>query len=710
MPLKLIQSLILLALVSILTVLSPDNAFAQLGERPSGSTATPQDPPKDLSGFSVKNKRVRMIHSTDNTLEGTSKYFQDRDPWLAYQRGKNLTMREFRNRDGIFPDVSKFGGGLVDGFTPKIVANDQVSCAGCHNFPYREAGAGTNFAKTGGEGRNSPHFFGGGLMEMLAIQNRQKMLKRMDPNMDGWVSLAEMDGATVEIVPASGADPLSFGHNGDMNGDGKPDLNRIHEYWYVDAAGKRIPSATSLHSEGVEGYNFWPVFWGWGEFANGLNPTNRVFYHDPFNAHGGLPSFDPTTNDDPDGDGLTGISNAGAQQVFSHPSPEKGLAFKLVNGTTVCLDDIDRDGCLEEITQGDLDMCEWYILNAPPPVLGRQTDATEQGRMLLDQIGCTECHVPDWYIEPGNPQAANPHDRFAGDRRFFHVDVIYSETNERLEGAISDLTSDASGARIPNRGGFLVKNIFTDLKHHDVGVEFYQNQFDGSLIREWRTAPLWGVGSSGPWGHDGADFSIYENIVRHGGEAQDSVDAFKALSLAEQDALIAFLHSLVLYQVEVLPCDIDGDDQISENFMVGGKNVGTERLNAEYLFNTPVIIEGEVTAPDGLQMVSHAVTNIDEAYGQNLEWIADDDNDGWPNKMDEMPDQAGFLDGVHNLQISVNSDLNGDGLINGQDLLLFQGAWMSEDAEEKSKLPAGGGFTQQQQRVQGGLTGFDSVE
>ncbi|MCA9416732.1 MAG: hypothetical protein KC917_10690, partial [Candidatus Omnitrophica bacterium] len=576
--------------------------------------------------------------------------------------------------------------------------------------PYREAGAGTNFAKTGGEGRNSPHFFGGGLMEMIAIQNRQKMLKQMDPNQDGWIALAEMNGATIEIVPTTGADPIVFGHNGDTNGDGKPDLNRIHEFWYVDSAGKRIPSATSLNSEGVAGYNFWPVFWGWGEFNNGLNPSNRVFYHDPFFSHGGLPAFDPTTNEDPDGDGLTGISNAGAQQVFSHPSPEKGMAFKLVKGSTVCLDDIDHDGCLEEITEGDLDMCEWFILNAPPPALGRQTLISQHGRELMDQIGCTECHVPDWYIEPSNPEAANPHDRFAGDRRFFHVDVIYSDTNERLEGSLVDLTTEADGVHTPRRGGFLVKNIFTDFKHHDVGVEFYQNQFDGSLITDWRTAPLWGVGSSGPWGHDGADFSIWENIVRHGGEAQDSVDQFKALSNEDQEAVVAFLHSLVLYQVEVLPCDIDGDGTISENFMVGGKNVGTERLNAEHLFNTPVIIEGEVTAPDGTTLVSHAVLNIDEAYGQNLEWIADSDNDGWPDKIDERPNETGYLDGVHNIPVTINSDLNGDGAIDGQDLLLFQGAWMADDAEAKSKMPVGGGFAQKMQREAGGLTKIDRLE
>jgi hypothetical protein len=653
-------------------------ASAQLGERPSGSTATQGDPPKDLSGFSIKNKRVRMIHSTDNTLEGTSKYFQDRDPWLGYQRGKNLTQREFRSHDGSFPNTATFGGALVDGFTPKIVANDQVSCAGCHNFPYREAGAGTNFAKTGGEGRNSPHFFGGGLMEMIAIQIRQKMLQQMDSNQDGWVAVGEMNGATVTVQPATGAPPIPFGVNADNNTDGKPDLNRIFEVWYVDSAGKRIPSATSLNSIDVAGYNFWPVFWGWGEFANGLNPTNRVFIHDPFFTHTGLPSFDPTSNLDPDGDGLTGISNAGAQQVYSHPSPEKGLSYKVVNGVTVCVDDRDKDGCFEEITQGDIDIVEWYMLNAPPPARGRQTPQTQRGRQVFEEVGCNQCHVPNWYIEPANPGAANPHERYAGDRRFFHVDVAYSTSTERLEGDLVELYDVVDGVYEPHRGGFMVTGLFTDFRHHDMGEGLEQHQFDGSLIRQWRTSPLWGVGSSGPWDHDGSSFDLHSSILRHespGSAANPSIQAFRAASPMDQDALVAWMHSLVLYQVETLPCDIDGDGAISENHMVAGKNVGTERLNAEFLFNTPVDIEGAASGADGTPLVSYAVGNIDEAYGQDLEWIADSDNDSWPDKMDEAPLSPGYLDGVRNVAAEFAADLNDDGIINGEDMLIFQSIW-----------------------------------
>ena len=50
------------------------------------------------------------------------------------------------------------------------------------------------------------------------------------------------------------------------------------------------------------------VVWGFGQGPGraALNPTNRAFLWDPYKTHGGLESFDPTTNDDPDLDGLGG--------------------------------------------------------------------------------------------------------------------------------------------------------------------------------------------------------------------------------------------------------------------------------------------------------------------------------------------------------------------------------------------------------------------
>ena len=42
--------------------------------------------------------------------------------------------------------------------------------------------------------------------------------------------------------------------------------------------------------------------------------------------------------------------------------------------------------------------------------------------------------------------------------------------------------------------------------------------------------------------------------------------------------MIGFLQSLVLYQTDQLPCDIDGDGKIDEHFMVQGMDTGRRTL------------------------------------------------------------------------------------------------------------------------------------
>ena len=43
----------------------------------------------------------------------------------------------------------------------------------------------------------------------------------------------------------------------------------------------------------------------------------------------------------------------------------------------------------------------------------------------------------------------------------------------------------------------------------------------------------------------------------------------------------------MLYSVDDLPCDVDGDGMISEHFIVAGQDTGIERLNPEWLFKVP---------------------------------------------------------------------------------------------------------------------------
>ena len=110
--------------------------------------------------------------------------------------------------------------------------------------------------------------------------------------------------------------------------------------------------------------------------------------------------------------------------------------------------------------------------------------------------------------------------------------------------------------------------------------------------------------------------------------------------------MLDFLESLVLYQTDRLPCDLDGDGQISEHFMVAGMDTGLERFNPEWLFRVPGKIEGPCTNVRGERITSFALTNVRAAYGLNLPYLKDSDGDGFPDVIDPAPHQAGFRDGV----------------------------------------------------------------
>jgi CxxC motif-containing protein (DUF1111 family) len=92
---------------------------------------------------------------------------------------------------------------------------------------------------------------------------------------------------------------------------------------------------------------------------------------------------------------------------------------------------------------------------------------------------------------------------------------------------------------------------YTDLLLHDLGEGLADKLLvSGSVNREWRTPPLWGIGmrqavnGHGRLLHDGRARDLPEAILWHGGEAQASREAFRLLPAASRNALVAFLESL----------------------------------------------------------------------------------------------------------------------------------------------------------------------
>jgi len=92
---------------------------------------------------------------------------------------------------------------------------------------------------------------------------------------------------------------------------------------------------------------------------------------------------------------------------------------------------------------------------------------------------------------------------------------------------------------------------YTNLLLHDMGEGLADNRPEGKANgREWRTAPLWGIGLTQTvtghtfFLHDGRARNLTEAILWHGGEAEAARDAFAELSKADRKALLRFVNSL----------------------------------------------------------------------------------------------------------------------------------------------------------------------
>ena len=84
------------------------------------------------------------------------------------------------------------------------------------------------------------------------------------------------------------------------------------------------------------------------------------------------------------------------------------------------------------------------------------------------------------------------------------------------------------------------------------------------------TEPLWGVGSTGPYGHDGRSPTLTDVILRHGGEAQASRDAFANLRKRERDQVVDFLRTLVLFSPPATASNLNGTDPLQPDYPVDG--------------------------------------------------------------------------------------------------------------------------------------------
>lgn len=129
-----------------------------------------------------------------------------------------------------------------------------------------------------------------------------------------------------------------------------------------------------------------------------------------------------------------------------------------------------------------------------------------QGEALFGSSGCVACHTPTFRTTPFHP----------------HAELRDQEIHP-----------------------------YTDLLLHDMGPGLASTlDEDGATGAEWRTAPLWGIGSTAEvsggeaYLHDGRARTLDEAIRWHDGEAAGARQAYLTLGPGDQAALLAFLRSL----------------------------------------------------------------------------------------------------------------------------------------------------------------------
>ncbi|MEM9822389.1 MAG: di-heme oxidoredictase family protein [Bacteroidota bacterium] len=176
-----------------------------------------------------------------------------------------------------------------------------------------------------------------------------------------------------------------------------------------------------------------------------------------------------------------------------------------------CVDGVDCDqipnGGDKEIDDDDLEKTVLYASSlAVPARRDWENEDILRGKFLFNRIKCAACHVPNYIT--------GEHHRFPA----FSNQAIWP---------------------------------YTDLLLHDMGPELADNrpEFEANG-QEWRTPPLWGIGlfptvnDHSFYLHDGRARNLEEAILWHGGEAQQSKEAFMQLGKVDREAIIQFLNSL----------------------------------------------------------------------------------------------------------------------------------------------------------------------
>lgn len=212
---------------------------------------------------------------------------------------------------------------------------------------------------------------------------------------------------------------------------------------------------------------------------------------------------------------------------------------------------------------------------------GQPTVAQQSANAFLSDIGISSPMLPMPYGECTEAQTKcrnAPHGIATNanstevDQQLFDLVVFYSrnlgvparrdlDDPEVLEGKRLFYEANCTGCHNPKfvtrrdsigeEQSFQLIWPYTDMLLHDMGEGLADNSSEGVANgREWRTAPLWGIGLTktvnrrAQFLHDGRARNLLEAILWHGGEAETSKQMVVDMTRGEREALLAFLNSL----------------------------------------------------------------------------------------------------------------------------------------------------------------------
>jgi CxxC motif-containing protein (DUF1111 family) len=209
--------------------------------------------------------------------------------------------------------------------------------------------------------------------------------------------------------------------------------------------------------------------------------------------------------EDADGDGIRGIparladgrlgrfgwkADVPSTREFARDalSAELGVTLPDEEGFTFGKASDDDTVADPEGSVGLIEAIDFFLANTAP--LAPAEEVT-QGRMVFDEVGCNACHTPSMPSARGEAW------------------------------------------------------LYSDLLLHDVSPPDVRGfPSGGAGERHFRTPPLWGMGRTAPYMHNGLASTPEAAILAHFGEGEASRQAYEELSQADKDALLRFLKGL----------------------------------------------------------------------------------------------------------------------------------------------------------------------